>query len=205
MKRASKDAGGTTKKGVKMQLHSPRWPPVAARRSRLKYAPIAYQLGAPMVPQLEGKRFYHFVFPALTLASLQTLETMITTDRAFWFVGLLGQDTSALAPSGFRLQFADQGIFPNRSDRHFFQNKGVNQTQAVQVMTDPNWMIHPHLIPASHPVAIRVNNLDTAANVVTVSMFGYVDALLPSEVDDAGIPSNPATNRNLPPNLGVRF
>lgn len=182
---------------------SPAWPPMNARRQRLKYSPIAWVQGAPQVPELAGKRFFHYVFSRLTIAALATGEALLTTDRPFWLVALMGTATQAIAQTGsFRLQLADQGVRDDRLDRHFFQMKGLNQLGVVAVGTDPNFAIVPHFIPPDHPVALRVVNLAAVQNVIDTTMFGYVDApLYGYQVDDGGLRSNAATNRNLPPNL----
>lgn len=160
--------------------------------------------GAPQVPELAGKRFYHYAFERLTLAALATGEALITTDRAFWAVLLLGQASQAGVASfgSFRMQLLDQGVRDDRLDRHFFQNKGLNQLGVCNVGAGP-WMNPvPHYIPPNHPVALRVTNMANAQNVVDVSLFGYVSApLVGFHVDDGGIPSDEATDRNVPPNL----
>lgn len=186
---------------------SPRWPPMEARRQRLKYWPVAYRLGRPAVPELDGKRFYHFAFPQLVIAAQQTGQTQITTDRPIWFVGVMGQGSQVLAGgSTFRVQLLDYGLKDVRgrwADQHFFQNKAIDAQLGVQVMTDPNWNISPTRIPASHPVGLRVNNLAAAQNTVNVVLLCYVDADLASHVDGPEIKPWGSTDRNLPPNLKV--
>lgn len=180
-----------------------RWPPMMAHRQRLKYAPIAWVLGKAEVPELAEKRFYQYVFPRLTIAARQTGEALLSTDRPFWFVALLGQATQVIANTGsFRMQLADQGIEVTRADRHFFQQKQLNQLAVCAVGTDPAQFIKPHYIPPNHPVALRVTNLATVQNVVDVSLFGYVDAPpLGFQVDDGGLRSKGTADRSLPQNI----
>lgn len=184
------------------QVVSPRWPPLGLRRQRLKYGPIAYVQGAPQVPELAGKRFYFYVFRRLTLAGLATGEALITTDRPFWCTALLGQGTvaGAVVANSFRFQMADQGVRKDRTDRLFYQNaKSIVSGLALCTAQAAFVFPLPHFIPANHPIALRVVNMNAAQNLVDVIMAGYVNSPLEGwKVDDPGIPSDPATNRAFP-------
>lgn len=188
---------------------NPKWPPRGARRQRLRYAPIAWVLGAPAVPELAGKRFYHYKFPRVTLAGLATEETAIITDQKFWLTQVLGTATIAVAVTGsYRLQLFDNGVSVpgsfERFDSHYFQRRSIDQLRGSVVAAGAPVMIKPHVIEPGRVVQLRVTNLSANQNLVDISLFGYVDApLVGYKVDDGGVPSNAATNRDLPPNLVV--
>jgi hypothetical protein len=184
------------------EVSTPRWPPFGLTRQRIKYAPIAWVQGAPEVPELAGKRFYFYAFPRLTIVALGTGESLVVTDRPFWAVALLGQAVvgGVVTPGSFRAQLCDQGIADDRSDRIFHQNaKSVPDALGFCTGLAPFVFPVPHHIPPNHPIALRVVNLNAAANLVDVVIFGYVNSPLEGwKVDDGGIRSNPSVDRTFP-------
>lgn len=159
-------------------IRSPQWPPLEDWRHRRRLAPIAWLGGPLQVPQLAGKRMYWFTFPALALAARETLETLVTTERAFEAVMLLAQATGEVLAGGssFRAQIMDLGIREDRRDRFIFHGKPVNQLNGFVTAFNPwNWR-EPHHFDAGHPISLRVVNLSTlGANTVNISIFGYSD------------------------------
>lgn len=184
------------------EVSTPRWPPLGLTRQRMKYAPIAWVMGRPEVPELEGKRFFNYVFPRLTIVALGTGETLIVTDRPFWAAALLGRGVvgGVVTANSFRAQLCDQGILDDRRDRIFHQNaKAIPDALAVSTGAAPFVFPVPHFIPPNHPIALRVVNINAAQNLVDVVLFGYVDAPLQGwKVDDPGIKSNPSVDRTFP-------
>jgi hypothetical protein len=181
---------------------NPRWPPFGLTRQRIKYAPIAWVGGAPQVPELAGKRFYFYSFAQVALVGLGTGEGLVVTDRPFWAVALVGQGVvaGAITANSFRAQLADQGVLDDRRDRIFHQNaKSIPEPLAFSTGAAPFVFPVPHFIPPNHPIALRVVNLNAAANLVDVALFGYVNSPLEGwKVDDGGIRSDPSTDRTFP-------